>query len=174
MNTEAIHQLHRRRAAQTYLNGLAASEKNVINNPPVFNHPNAWAADYEAAALIGMLIRDGSQLLDDEGEPTVEALELATRLHPRKPHFILRTAFVLAVQYEEIRLTIEHKSSEADAADLDHIAALNAEPASFYVCGFPDGTFLQGPDGLPWRAFDVTGDLSGKIVGIDLPQLAHS
>jgi hypothetical protein len=134
---------HRRTAAQAYLNGLAAFEKNIGNNPPVFHDPNATAVDYEAAALMGMLIRDDIRFLDDQGTPTVEAGDLATRIHPTDPNLLIRTAFVLASRYEEVRLNIEHKSTEADDEGLDHIAALNAEPASFEAAAGP-GVPMQG------------------------------
>ena len=135
---------HRRTAARAFLQGLAAFEMNVGNNPPVFHDPNAQAVDYEAAALVGMLIRDGNQLLDDRlldvFVASEEAWLLATRIHPTDPYQLIRTAYVLGTRYEAIRMAIEHQAAETDDEGLDFIAQLNADPASFEAAAGPGGS----------------------------------
>ncbi|WP_157511020.1 hypothetical protein [Frateuria sp. Soil773] len=90
---------------------------------------------------MGMLIRQDQALLNDDDEVTDEAAELATCMHPMDPNLLIRTAYVLASRHEEVRMNLELKTADATDDELDHIARLNGEPASFDAAAGPGAPF---------------------------------
>lgn len=120
--------MHPNQNARIFLTQLTEFEKGERLHPPVFVDPNAQPIDYKAAEFIARLQWDGVDFLNDEGDPTDAAWDVAIALCPEAPAKLARVAYGLDLRYGNIREHIQ--GNEADKQDLESIAKLNRLPVS--------------------------------------------
>lgn len=120
--------MHPNQHARIFLTQLTEFENGERPLPPVFADPNAQPIDYQAAAFIARLRSGGINFLNDEGNPTDAAWDVAIALFPAAPAHLARVAYQLDLRYGSIRKHVQ--GNEVDRQELESIARLNRLPVS--------------------------------------------